>query len=85
MLAAALAAISLQAQIVFDAGRDFSTNQNPNGAWSYGWWEAGNRHFELFTGSRPLSELDASSSPRIWDPGTSRLLPMGRRQSPPSA
>ncbi|MEI2723258.1 MAG: hypothetical protein V9H26_06840 [Verrucomicrobiota bacterium] len=66
VLAAALAAASLQAQIVFDAGQDFSTNQNPNEAWSYGWWEAGNRHFELFTGSRPLSELDASSSPRIW-------------------
>lgn len=45
VLAAALTAASLQAQIVFDAGQDFSTNQNPNGAWSYGWWEGGNRHF----------------------------------------
>jgi len=66
MLAATVLASPLQAQLVFDAGKDFSTNQNPNGAWSYGWWEASKMEFALFTGLKRESEMEPSSSPRIW-------------------
>ena len=63
MLAAAAFAAPLQAQIVSDAGKDFSTNQNPNGAWSYGWWNVSDRLFKLYT---RVGRLSAPSSPRIW-------------------
>lgn len=50
MLAAAVFAAPLQAQIVFDATADFSiTSGNPNGAWSYGWMPTDFRTFNLHT------------------------------------
>ncbi len=50
VLAAAVFTASLQAQIVYDATADFSiTNENPNGAWSYGWMPTDFSQFNLDT------------------------------------
>ena len=50
VLAAAVFAAPLQAQVVFDATADFSiTNGNPNGAWSYGWMPTDFSTFNLHT------------------------------------
>jgi formylglycine-generating enzyme required for sulfatase activity len=48
MLAAAVFAAPLQAQIVFDAAAEFSPDVNPNGAWSYGQWAKLSTNFEIF-------------------------------------
>ncbi len=60
-------ALPIQAQLVFDAAKDFSSNQNPNGAWSYGWWPTGSQEFRLFGRALSASALQPPpSSSQIW-------------------
>ena len=41
--------VSAAEPVVFDVKKDFSTITNPNGPWSYGWFETLGSSFQLFT------------------------------------
>ena len=73
VLAAAVFAAPLQAQIVYNATTDFSiTNGNPNDVWSYGWMPTSFNNFNIYT-NHSLNAL--ASSPQWygwggdWTPG----------------
>jgi hypothetical protein len=51
---------------VFDVRRDFSTNENPNGVWSYGWQEKLGGAFTLLTETRPAS-ADNGVPCEVWE------------------
>ncbi len=59
--------LPIQSQPIFDAAKESSTSQNPNGAWSYGWWPTGSQEFRLFGRALPASALQPPpSSSQIW-------------------
>ena len=51
--------------IVYDASRDYSTQYNPNGVWSYGWKASANGPFSLLTYNQ-MSSFGDGTPVQFW-------------------
>lgn len=54
---------------IFNLRRDFSTNSNPNGVWSYGWQETPGGVFTLLTNTRSAT-ADNGVPCNVWEYGS---------------